>query len=516
MLYCGVGRLPMDGRTRVPYDRTAIMKARRGGLWDPDHAARLQQDYGREIAEDIRRQGLSINGVARELGLNPGTLKGYVDGKWPFPVGVIHGLAPVLNRSATADMVAVGYQTGSGPEQMLLLDRRLRLATRVMTGSAPIGITEEPGDTAGARLASLLTSSPAWDDHDWPRHTSSTERSTFGSTPALDVRILRLPRGIRHTRKFGELLVVDWLDSPPRGGTDLRTFLLDLPVKDWSGRATATFNDALNLYGAMIEDGADFRERLRRDFGAGPTAVMVVVPTLLARRSPVPTYEAGYLERFDGIGVTSLHWGGSADVAALVGRQHGWGFLSAGKLTQQFFGGPPRSYGGQYATVESWRDMTPADRLFHRNCGEITELLFDPVFGRRTVGSLDEPLVALDVLTELPTKPAHDVSRSPLVMLRMSSRRIRFTAGRRALTRPGGGAVDDELAAADHRNLVTLQDELTRAVESAHLRQGRPAVVVTIPESEADYDRTDIDTTDQDFDAFVEASDQVAAALRSL
>jgi hypothetical protein len=261
----------------------------------------------------------------------------------------------------------------------------------------------------------------------------------------------------------------------------------------------------------MIEGGQDYLSRLRRDYHASPAALMIIVPILLATRPFDPFRLGDEDEYFDAVNVASLHWGGSADVAALISRRFGWAFASAGKLTQQTFGGPPRGYGGQET-----RAMSLADRVFHRNCSEVTELLCNPIIsGRRRVSSLDEPFVTLDVIKKLAARGRTDyeTSRVPLIMLRISYNRIKFTAGRRALARPGGGVIGDELAVADFHRLVALQDELTHAVEAV---RDRPCVVMSIPESTADYDDIERDTTDQDFDAFVVASEELAARLTAL
>lgn len=150
-----------------------------------------------------------------------------------------------------------------------------------------------------------------------------------------------------------------------------------------------------------------------------------------------------------------------------------------------------------------------AERAFRLACQDITELLLDPtVSGRRRVASLDEPEDALAVLRRLGDAGAGDRpadARSPLVMLRISSLRLRWVANREVVNTRSGTWNDDSVVAT-HRRLLRLQDELTRAVEAA---PGRPTVVLDVPESAADYDDSERDTTDEDFDTYVTVSGRI-------
>ncbi len=98
-------------------------------------------------------------------------------------------------------------------------------------------------------------------------------------------------------------------------------------------------------------------------------------------------------------------------------------------------------------------------------------------------------------------------------MLRISSRRLMWVANRRALTRPEGGRWGDERAIQEHREMVELQDRLTHAVKAVG---NRPVAVCEVPESAADYNDQDTDTTDPDFDTYIEANEQVREWVRTL
>jgi hypothetical protein len=229
------------------------------------------------------------------------------------------------------------------------------------------------------------------------------------------------------------------------------------------------------------------------------------------RESPRESDDNQHVDHLDGAAITSLYFGGSPDVAALVADQAGWGFASAGLLTHQTFGTASTRHGGQAATPDPL-----AERAFRLACQDITELLLDPtVSGRRRVASLDEPEDALAVLRRLGDAGAGDRpadARSPLVMLRISSLRLRWVANREVVNTRSGTWNDDSVVAT-HRRLLRLQDELTRAVEAA---PGRPTVVLDVPESAADYDDSERDTTDEDFDTYVTVSGRIREWLTGL
>jgi transposase-like protein len=474
----------------MPHDRRTIVKARRGGQ-DTDAARELQERYAEEVRADMAREGFTVNSLAQRIGVKPGTLKGYLDGASPWPVGVLKALAWILGRSSDADLVALGYVSSPLAQRFLRQQQQLRLADLVQSKTALLAAREPLVDSPGAQLAATLVTSP--DDR----------------APLVDARLRKLMRGREHPLPFGELLIVDLPRTDVPDYAALRGQLSSIPIHSLAGKASATFIDAVDYYGAMFEEGLDYLARLRRDYDASDTAAMIIVPRLLATRPMDPSALDPTFEHLDGLSVTSIHFGGAPDVAALISRRVGWGYASAGKLTQQTFGTGLRPYGGQKATAQ----MT--ERAFHHYCQDLTELLLNPVLsGRRRASALDEPADALAIIRRLTTvAPDEEMVRTPLIMLRISERRIEWTANRRALTRPGGGAWGDEQAVSDYQELVALQDDLTRTVEAV---PDRPVAIFTVPEAAVDYDDRERDTTDEDIDAYVIMSRQVEEWLRGL
>jgi lambda repressor-like predicted transcriptional regulator len=473
----------------MPYDRSTTMAARRGGH-RPEDASLLQAAYASDIRADMAREGLSMNALAGKIGIKPGTLKGYLDGNSAWPIGIIQTMARLLGRSSEADLVALGYSSSPLAQRFLRQQQQLSLIDRLRR-TALLADREPLADSPGAQLAAAALTSP--------------EALKSG----IDLRLRPLSRGRRHPMPFAELLIADF------PGTDLdqlqaRQRLLGLPVRPWRGQPKPAFSDAVDYSGAMVEEGEDLLSRWRAEYRTSRSAVMIIVPVLLATRpldldhlSP----EAGHL---DAVVVTSLNWGGSADVAALVAREFGWAYTSIGRLVRENFGGSYTPYGGLFE-----QPLSLAGRSFQLNCQLLGELLLDPgLTGKRRVSALDEPETAVQVIRQLRADPDQDHTRTPLIMLRMSSRRIEWTAGRRAMARPGGGAPHDEQAIADYEHLLVLQDDLTRAVEAV---PDRPHLILDITEPEIeDYEDTSTDSTDPDFDAFVTTSKNVKTWLTSL
>jgi len=477
----------------MPQDRSLIVAARRGGQTTAD-AGELQARYAEDVRSDMTRAGLTTNSLAKAIGVKPGTLKGYLDGTAPWPVGVLKDLARILGRSSDADLVALGYVSSPLAQQFLRQQQQLRLANLVQANTALLVAREPLTDSPGAQLAATLVRSPDPNAVD------------------IDARLRLLIRGVEYPMTFAELLIVDLPRERAADYNAVKQHLLSTPIGSPLGKASATFGDAVDYYGAMFEEGLDYMARLRRQFGTSDAAALIIVPRLLATRPMDPLRLDPRFEHADGIAVTSLHFGGAADVTALLADRAGWGYASAGKLTQQTFGSGLRPYGGQEDVADS-----TADRTFHLRCQELTELLLNPAMsGRRRASSLDEPADALAVIHRLSPggdSSVEDGARSPMVMLRISGQRLEWVANRRALTRPGGGTWGDEAAVADHRALVALQDDLTRAGEAV---PNRPTMVFDVPESNVDYDDRDKDTADEDLDTFIVTAGRVQEWLLGL
>lgn len=473
----------------MSYDRSAIVAARRGGQ-SAESAGELAKLFAAELRADMAREVLTVNSLAGRIGIKAGTLKGYLDGDSTWPIGVLKELARILGRSSDADLAALGYLETPVWQRVLLQQQQLRVLELVQERTALLLNNDPLSASPGGQLAAALSTSPD------------------ALAELVDIRLRKLMRGIVDPRPFGELLIID---LPERNATDdqaVKQLLLSMPILPLAGRASSRFADAIDQCGAMFEEGPDYVARLRRQYGTSEKAALVIVPGLLATRPFDPSALKPAFDHLDGAAVTSLHFGGAADVAALIARQTGWGYASTTKLTQQTFSTGLRPYGGQEDPVGS-----PSARSYHRNCQELTELLLAPeISGRRRVSSLDEPADALAAIQRL-SPPRREAPPVPLIMLRMSTARIRWAANRRAIARPGGGSAGDEGARADYQQLVALQDELTRAVEAV---QGQPTLIHELPESAADYENLDKDTTDEDFDTYVVAAGKAIEWLAAL
>jgi hypothetical protein len=467
----------------VTHDRTAIVAARRGGQ-DRADATTLQERFATEIYTDIARDGLSVNSLAKAVDIKAGTLKGYLDGTSAWPVGVLRDVARVLGRNNDADLVALGYVSSPLAQRYLLQQQQLRLAEMVQARTA-LHVAREPlVESAGAQVVAAIITAP--DD----------------LAGRLDVRIRRLTRGRRHERTFCDLVIVEVGAAADDYQAAKRT-LLSLPIRPIPGKASARLSDALDYYGAHVEESVDYLDRLRRLYAAGPTSVMIIVPGLLATRPAVPGAPSPELDHLDGVAVTSLWWGGAADIASLVAEGADWGYASAEMLARQTFGGGPtlRDAGG---------DTTAARRSFQLNCRETSELLLNPrVSGRRRVAALDAPAAALDAVRQLAVTGDRQVA--PVALVRISAQRVHWT--RRLRARDPERPRDAEWTALAATRLLTLQDELSAAVESL---RGRPARVFELPEPDADYSREDRDFVDEDFDSYAEAAEDVRRWLVDL
>jgi hypothetical protein len=479
----------------MPYDRSTTMAAQRGGQ-RPEDADRLQAAYAKDIRSDMARAGLSLSALAGRVGIKPGTLKGYLDGVSPWPIGIIKTLANILGRSTDADLVAVGYVSSPLAQRFLRMHQQLRV-TELLQQTALLTRREPLAESPGAQLAATILTSP-----------EAKKPGPEDKESRIDLRLFPLRRGRKYPMPFAELLIADF------PGQDLnlqqaRQRLHNLPVQPWPGQPSPTFKDALDYYEAMVEEGEDWLSRLRQEYRTSSSAVMIIVPVLLATR-PFDPFHPPTADHLDAVVVTSLNWGGSADVAALIAQEYGWAYTSVSKLVRATFGGGYTPYGGLFE-----QPLSPEGRSFQRNCQLLGELLLDPTLtGKQRVSALDEPETAVQAIRQARLDPDQDRSRTPLIMLRMSSRRVEWTAGRRAMARPGDGAPHDEQATADYERLLALQDDLTRAAEAV---PDRPHLILDIAEPEIEgYEDTSTDSTDPDFDAFVTTSKDVQTWLASL
>lgn len=461
----------------VTHDRTTIVAARRGGQ-SPTDAAELQERFAREILADIDRAGLSVNSLAKAVDIKAGTLKGYLDGNAPWPIGVLREVARVLGRSNDADLVALGYVSSPLAQRYLLQQQQLRLAETVQAKTA-LHVAREPLiESPGAQVVAAIIT------------------ATDDLAAQLDVRIRRLSRGRQRKRTFCDLVIVQ-APSTADGYPAAKRMILDLPILPIPGKASARLADALDYFGAHVEESVDYVTRLRRVFRAGPTSIMIVVPGLLATRPAVPGAMSPQLDHLDAVAVTSLWWGGAADVASLVAVGAGWGYAAVEMLTRQTFGGG-----------RTLRDVDDADnaatrRSFHINCREMSELLLNPrVSGRRRAVALDAPFAALDAVRHLHVTA--DREAAPLALVRISESRIDWTCRLRA--RDPERPRDAEWVARETSRLITLQDDLTAAVGDI---SSRPTHVFELPEPDVDYTREDRDFVDEDFDSYANASDEV-------
>ena len=433
-----------------------------------------------------------MNALAGKIGVKPGTLKGYLDGSSPWPFSTVKALARLLGRSSDADLVILGFQSSPMAQRFLRLAQQARV-TELLQETALFSHRDPLADSQSAQLAAAAL--------------TSHEALKSG----IDLRLLPLSRGRKHPRPFAELLIADF---PGKGlsAQQARERLLDLDVRPWQeGQPSPTFRDALDYYEGMVEGGSDYLSRLREEYSTSDSAVMIIVPVLLATRPFNPRHLSPQAGHLNAVVVTSLNWGGSADVAALIAQEYGWGYTSIGRLVRATFGGGYDPYGGL-----SRQPLSPEGRSFQLNCQLLGNYLLNPALPEdlRRVSALDEPETAVQVIRQLRADPDQDRTRTPLIVLRMSSRRIEWTAGRRAMARPGGGATHDEQAIADYEHLLVLQDDLTRAVEAV---PDRPHLVLDITEPEIeDYEDTSTDSTDPDFDAFVTTSENVKTWLTSL
>lgn len=470
--------------------------------------------YSEDVRADMEGAQLTNNSLARALDIKATTLKGYFQsGKWP--ADVVINVARVLGRNSDADLAIAGWLSAPITQQFLyLLDQLRRLD--IVQANTPLFAAREPiADSPGAQLAAALVNSPSRGVEDF------------------DIRLRKLMRGNedRHEQNdaskqnegfepiagpvlFADLLIVDLPRSIAKTYEAVKEQLLNTDII-WRDTMPAKFKDAVDESEAMFEEGLDYRARLQRDYQTSESAVFIIVPRLLKTRPSDPVHFDHSFRGVNGLRVTGLHFSGAADVGALVGTRIGFGFTAVSKLAQQAYGTGLRPYGGQADITKPERD-----RMYRAQCEDLTELLLDTNVsrGRRRVTALDEPEEACTVLERLgqeanenfAANPPHTPMRNPLIMLRISSERLMWVANRRALTRPGGGRWGDETALRQREQMINLQDKLTAAVRTA---PNRDIEVFDVPESKADYNDQDTDTTDPDMDTYIITANQVCRWL---
>ncbi|SNS31008.1 hypothetical protein SAMN06893096_103159 [Geodermatophilus pulveris] len=462
------------------------------------------------IGADMQARNVTLAGLAREVGVSPATLRNWRQGGgWDFHA--LKRIAILLGRAPEEYYVLAGLMDSVSDVKLLDSRERVALLERdieelsELVAEARIGLPEKqfrdsPGAELIARLVSAVRDEPA----------------DNGKPLARRAQVIQLFRGVERPLLHSDLVVVPGQDDMSGVEDEARRLeireknkarLLAMKIDPGTTLQGTTFGAALDFAGAFIEDGTDFLEDLTEEFGLAPHDLLIIVPRLLAGKTPA----AG--ERSSAAGpivVTSLAWGGAADVAALQAEDSGLGYIGIGRHVRMHrtdsHGDTP--YGG--FTV----DPTKAGAIAYEDLARKKSrlLALNPRTARKNYCiALDEPTAALAALQEHASLPETDKPGGALAMIVMSDIRLKWTAKRRHLGRSDAtGELDTQAVDEDFQQLRRLQDDLRAAVEQLG---DRPTRVFTLKDR-VDYDNVREATVDPDFDSFVEVAAEIGAWIK--
>jgi hypothetical protein len=332
----------------------------------------------------------------------------------------------------------------------------------------------------------------------------------------LELRLVKLERGHRWRCRFADLAIIR---SPlPLGSAqkEHRNAVLSQPY----GNGGASLRNAIFAAGAFPEVSKVLIDEFTQRLDLTDRDVVFHCPYYLRNRTDRDPHEelfteitrdpdvAGLNDDLTGVIVTSLGWGGAANVGAQLARWWSWGFTSA---VQANLAGleEPYSFG-------DWNDEPGADHrqsdLARRLISQSHDLLQAlPAVSPRVI-ALDHPVGALSALRDLLAEPMDD--QIALVVITMDPRRIRFVA--RHMLSQGGRYSDVPTRAIDHiaEQLLGIQHDLVNAV--AARRDPTIVVQVGLHDHLEDGYATSIeavDPVDADFDSFCDTALEVQERL---
>lgn len=334
----------------------------------------------------------------------------------------------------------------------------------------------------------------------------------------LELRLARLDRGRDWLCRFADLAIIRSPLPPGSSAEEHRTAVLSQRY----GSADAPLGDAIFAAGAFPEVSQVLISEFTQRLDLTDRDVVFQCPYFLRNRADRDPHEKLFAEitsdpdvtspqdDLAGVIVTSLGWGGAANVGAQLARWWSWGFTSA---VQANLAGlrEPYSFG-------DWNDDPRADlrqselaRQLVTQSHDLIEAL--PAVSQRII-ALDHPVGAITALHDLVAEPMDDPLA--LVVITMDPRRIRFVA--RHMLSEGGRYADVRRTdvEATAQQLLGIQEDLVDAM-TAH-RDAMHVVQVELHDHLDDgyTDSTEaVDPVDADFDSFCETAVEVSEKLLS-
>lgn len=506
--------MPEPGSSRVA-------KARRGGRGGD--AVRAQAELGDELREQMRARRLSAQELATGLGIKVQTLKTYISGQSPWPWAVLREVDDYLHRDYETDLIRLGvFSTPATDKVVVLTDalhelrRRSQAAAEGLSSISAVAAHTGVVDAA-AQIVSLLV--------------PVTQAGDAGGGPFRQgIQVFDLARGISERQRFARLVLL----RTDANVAIAEAALLEMPVEPWYGRLDAVGRHVLDAASCFIEHGHDYLDELSKKYKFNPEQdLAIIAPWLLAPRQPQPAVYNKSLQGADSLVVTSLDWGGAADVAGKLALQRGMGFATVTQQVDQSVDAAMRPYYG--GAVKGGTDAEQvAQHARRRAVAEERSLacLDITMSGRGRSWALDDARAAIAALTAMAAKKPTPAPTSPLIMIKMGERRIKWTARARVLAdlraellldgNPAGSEAvvasyngrADLVAEVSHHTeqLVGQQAELEKAC--ALLKGNRPVFVLDL--GDHDHYDTGASTVDPDFDLFMQVARRADAWIAEL
>lgn len=320
-------------------------------------------------------------------------------------------------------------------------------------------------------------------------------------------------RGRNHPTRFIDHLI---LESPlPESAAyeDHVYAVLNTPLRSRPG---VSLGDVIYYTGSIPEASHALLTQWRHEHGLTSRHVVINCPHLLRTRpenhdldlvaSDRPTPQ----DQLAGVVITSLGWGGSADIGALIAQTWGWGFAAATRT--QIEGDPENAFGDWISNLSGARRHTK----IARNLLEASRVMLDalPHLNKR-IHVLDQPHGAIRALAAQPRLGTTD-NPLPVVVITMNETRIRWVA-EHMLSQGGRLDVTEQQVLTRAGELLQLQDELVHSVQSCNSVASPVMVIDMVDHLEDGYaERHGNDPVDDDFDCFTKTGAIIRHALDTI
>jgi hypothetical protein len=343
---------------------------------------------------------------------------------------------------------------------------------------------------------------------------SDPERSTFGAlidavmdTEVLAALIFPVHRGGKYRVRFLDCCVLrSSLDSSATYDDHVAAVL----GTELQSRRGVALKDVVSVTGSFPEESGVLIAKWRERYGLTERDVFINCPRLLRTRAGKPGHSAkrgvgGVDSRMASAVVTSLGWGGAADVGALLADAWEWGFGTAVDSQR----------------LQAFGDWIDDPRWSRMHTGAAKDLLATinllkavPHLPKR-VCVLDEPRAAAEALAGQSWLGTRD-QPVPIVMIEMNEHRMRWVA-RHMVTSGGRFERSDAEFTERFEELRTVQMDLKATVQALDSAD-TPVVVRHMDDHLEDgyAEQVGNDPVDEDFDCFKTTAHKVLMDLEGL